>query len=134
MQSIPIPTDNLYKFLALFGLVLLVTVLLGSLYSTTSTNQKIMTYVEKIESIQAAHETEIKAGSVAVYEKLINVASKDRKFHTISLSIIGSLGVLMMLTGFHRWYTYYQPKHDQILELTIKKLELEIAQHGQNQI
>jgi len=32
-----------------------------------------------------------------------------------------------MRCGFQRWYKYYQPKHDQILELTIAKMELEVG-------
>lgn len=39
--------------------------------------------------------------------------------------------MLMLGYGFQRWYTYYQPKHDQILELTIQKMQAEIEGSGQ---
>lgn len=126
MQALPIPTDNLYKFFAVFGLVILVTVIIGSILVNSSTNQKLLTYVEKIESIDANGESESKENTKAVYSRLIEIAAADKKHFSWGLGVLGGFGILMVWHGFHRWYKYYQPKHDLILELTIKKLEHEL--------
>jgi len=60
MQSLPIPTDNLYKFFAIFGLVILITAIMGSILINSSINQKLLTYIEQIENIEAKGESEAK--------------------------------------------------------------------------
>ena len=131
MQSLPIPTDNLYKFFAMFGLAILITAIMGSVLINSATNQKLLTYIEQIETIAANGESEAKKGTLEVYEKLIKVTINDKKFLTIGLGLFGGVGVLMLLHGFQRWYTYYQPKHDEILELTINKMRAEAEDSSQ---
>jgi len=126
MQSLPIPTDNLYKFFAIFGLVILITAIMGSILINSSINQKLLTYIEQIENIEAKGESEAKKGTLEIYEKLIEVTINDKKFLTVGLGLFGGIGVLMLLHGFQRWYTYYQPKNDEILELTIRKMKTEV--------
>ncbi len=40
-SKIPIPTDNIYKFYALFGLVILISCIAAFLYVYSSTNELI---------------------------------------------------------------------------------------------
>ena len=50
--QIPMPTDNLYKFIALFGFALVMSSLLGTVYVSISTNSNILTYVSEMENIE----------------------------------------------------------------------------------
>jgi hypothetical protein len=130
MESrIPLPTDNIFKFYALFGLLLLVFGLGAAIYNTKSTNEFLTTAVVEIETIKAV--TGPTLGQVArrqVLERLIEVAKSDKEFFRWAIAIVVSGGFWMMVFGFRMWQTKVQRVQDELTALQFRKLRSEVAQ------
>jgi hypothetical protein len=130
MESrIPVPTDNIYKFYALFGLLLVISSLLGAVYSTKSTNEAVYELVKEYYSI-VNPESE---GSIVlqdIIKKQLDVATKDKKFFQSSLGVIIAIGIFMSYYGFNNWHKKVQPLQDRLTELQIIRLERELGLEG----
>ncbi|OCH01841.1 hypothetical protein A6D98_02990 [Aliivibrio fischeri] len=126
-SSANLPTDNVYKFLAIFGLLL---VFFGGYIFNSSLNsfneQYIKLILEKseLEGIKTLNdhvEMEKK-----VVDKKIELLKSNKPFHSNFSGFLVVFGFVTMLFGFHRWFFYLQPKLNQLLELEIEKSKLEI--------
>jgi hypothetical protein len=125
--SIPIPTDNIYKFVALFGLSLFISSGLASvavhfyfnniLYKRTMESEILKTKADPSE------EEKIRKGYL---ERFVSISMSDRKVFTWMLSGIAGIGVVLMAGGFSLWNTRIQPKQDELLNLQIEKIRREI--------
>ncbi|MEM5528090.1 hypothetical protein WN093_04595 [Gammaproteobacteria bacterium AS21] len=128
MQSkIPIPTDNIYKFYALFGLVVFISGFAATIYVSQTTNNLLFEIIPKIEAMKSIPEiAKVQEAELMLLERKQEIALSDKKFYLKSISLIIAIGMCLMFFGFHRWHTKIQPLQDQILELTVKKLRKEL--------
>ena len=130
MESrIPLPTDNIFKFYALFGLLLLVFGLGATIYSAKSNNEFMTAAVVEIETLKAM--TGPSAGQMArkqVLERLIEVAKSDKVFFKWASAVVAAGGFWMMVFGFCIWQVKVQTVQDEILALQLRKLRNEVAQ------
>jgi site-specific recombinase len=126
-SKIPLPTDNIYKFYALFGLLLLITSIFATLYSNTATNEKLHSLVKEYTEISSQVANEDQKALVEVIEKRIGNQISNKKFYTSSLGFIAGVAILLMFYGFKKWHKEIQPKQDEYFELQLKKLRAEVS-------
>ncbi|MEA5240873.1 hypothetical protein [Vibrio parahaemolyticus] len=128
--SIPLPTDNIYKFYALFGLMLFIFSVASFLYlAQSSINQALdisaaylaldydLTDIELLPQIQVL-ENKLKA------EQMIATPI------IYGLAFLIIVSVIMIVYGFTKWHTVIQPLQDHLVQLNIKKLEKEIGKEN----
>lgn len=147
--NIPIPTDNLYKFLALFGLVLIVSGFAGLYLAYATTNAELVTIAERNYELtreqapsrkegmpiwttlmaDTVHE-ESKKGLYALLQKRVTIAVENRTIYLTVLSLMIGIGVALAIRGFTQW-AKIQPLHDRLLELQVLKAEKEHAQSSE---
>jgi hypothetical protein len=123
--KIAVPTDNIYKFLATFGLVVMVASMTMMILNTSTTNKTVWEAANAIYDLEVSNDP-LKDKRMKLLESEIRVAASNRTFGLWSLAIIFSLGLLASFEGFRRWYKYIQPIYDEILELEREKLRLEV--------
>ena len=126
-SKIPIPTDNIYKFYALFGLVLFISCIAAFLYVNSSTNELIFSAVPEYKALEAIeHPTAFETTKKQFIEKRVEVAIADRKFLEIVIGAILGISILLIGYGFRRWHSQVQPLQDETARLQLEKLRLEI--------
>ncbi|PSV88263.1 hypothetical protein [Photobacterium leiognathi] len=128
-SSANIPTDNIYKFLTLFGLVLVIF----GFYIFTSTNDNFNNkYIDslisksKLELIKDPNSYELK--QIEALEKKIELLVADKPFYIRFSTIITAFGTFFMVYGFKKWYFDLQPKLDELLDLQLKKAKAEVKE------
>lgn len=129
MESrIPLPTDNIYKFYALFGLTLFIFSFGGALYVGRSTNEVVFQTIPEIESIkQIANPTVADLAKKQVLEKRLEVAVADRTLNVRLLGGLGGIAILLMAFGFWKWHTKVQRVETEMAELQLRKLRHEVS-------
>ncbi len=125
-SKIPLPTDNIYKFYALFGLLLLITSIFGTVIVSTSTNEKLYELVKEYESIPKAEEGKKESALGKVIEKRIEVQIGNKNFYNRGLGALLGVSIFLMFYGFRQWHTKIQPKQDEYFNLQIQKLRAEL--------
>lgn len=125
-SKIPLPTDNIYKFYALFGLLLLVTSALSITWVSTSTNEKAYHLIKEYESIPKEQLNKDKKILSHYIEKSMQAYAENKKLFTKLLGYVGGIGFCLMLYGFFKWHTKIQPQQDEYFNLQLKKLRKEI--------
>lgn len=125
-SKIPIPTDNINKFYALFGLILFITSVLGVALVSSTTNEKIYQLIRDYHAIQTDNAEQVESPLAGVIEKLIEIQGSNKRFflNVLHLTIIGS--IWLMWHGFRQWRDVIQPKQDELLDLQILKLKQEV--------
>lgn len=121
--NIPLPTDNLYKFTALFGLVLVVSSIFGIVLTGRSANNQIFDAAKEYALVDPELSPAKKAYAEALVKKAA-IASEDRDVLTKALAMPLTVGVLLSFWGFTRWRKI-QPLHDELLRLQVEKARKE---------
>ena len=124
---IPVPTDNFYKFCALFGTVLFISSFLASIYINTSSNQKVFDVAEQqLELYEDGELSELEKERKKVLEKVLEVTVSSRD-HLQWVAVVAiCFGSLLMGIGFRVWYQVIQPREDRLINLKIRQLEKEL--------
>ena len=133
LDKVPVPTDNIYKFIALFSLVALIFSVWASFTLHNSTNEVVYTNLPEIEALK---KLEVRAPEqeliLSLKERRIEIARADKKTLTTVLSWIIGFSFFGMGYGFWKWHKEIQPLADaqnqaqlEILQLQIEKLRLE---------
>lgn len=132
MESrIPLPTDNIYKFYALFGLLLAIFASGALLYVNQSTNNLIYEIAVEYEVLKHIPENARIIPEAVRFEVLNNkreIAKKDKAFFFICISVIMTIATCMVWYGFSRWQRVIQPMQDEITCLNIKKLKQDVGE------
>src|SRR5690349_9487423 len=127
-NRIPVPTDNIFKFYALFGLVLVVFSIGAAIYNNDTTNALLVSATVEIATIkQSANPTGAEVTKVAVLERQKEIAISDRKVFQWCLAAFLAGGGYLLWYGFSKWQKIVQPRIDEMArtELAIAKLQLE---------
>jgi hypothetical protein len=128
-SHIPLPTDNIYKFYALFGLLLFIFSGSGSIYTTNKTNELVFQTAIDIEAIkQIERPSPVDLTRIAVLQRRQEIVLADAKAAQRACYSFLALGVLLMVIGFSIWQAKIQPVQDEIAELQLEKLRLEVSQ------
>lgn len=128
MESrIPLPTDNIYKFYALFGFVLLIASMAAFLYLHKTTNELIFEAAIAVEEVATKEKpTSVDTKRKEMMEKRVAVAVEDRNLFNNILSAVISVALCLMAYGFWHWQMEVQPKQDRLLDLQIEKAEQDL--------
>jgi hypothetical protein len=128
MESpIPLPTDNIYKFYALFGLSLFIFCVGASIYNVYHSNETVFQSMIESAAITDTNSPEAVVKK-QVLEKRYELAVEDRKGFDKILTRFGIIGMLMMFGGFLLWQFITQPVQDEIAKLQRDKLRYEVEQ------
>ena len=126
--SIPLPTDNIYKFVCLFGLALIVTAVFSFVSTYTSLTAQTMRHAENIIHLEAKSN---RAASDDELLKLYKAASEEgNEAGALAYKYLAKLllaGIFISITGAVLWLFRIQMRDDGLVKLQIKKLELEIV-------
>lgn len=128
MQSrVPLPTDNIYKFYALFGLFLFLACTYVFVNLQQSFNEKVFKRHIELKTLQDIEQ--MNAAQLAtkeVLEKQAEIDSSDKKFFLNSIALFFSIAILLMIFGFYQWHKKIQPQQDEAFKRNIDKIEMEI--------
>jgi hypothetical protein len=128
-NKIPIPTDNIFKFYAFFGLLIFIFSAGSIIYVTRSTNELVFQAVIELETAkQISNPSAADTAKINLLERRLKVAASDRTFYTIACGVIGGFGSLLIYYGFTKWHKEVQPIQDEIMQLQLKKLRHEVEQ------
>lgn len=126
--SLPIPTDNIYKFTCFFGLALIVTAIFAFTSVYTASLEKKIKYSESVIQLEARTErTKAEGDLLELNRQLIKVARQNEKTANWVLLITCLAGTVLTVIGASMWLLVIQPRDDQIAALQIEKLRSEIA-------
>lgn len=130
--NVPIPTDNLYKFLALFGLVLVIASFAG-LYLAYANHRVEMISIQDREFELAKAARNLSPSAVAEIEFDLavrgDVSGGNLMTFDLIMVFVMLIGIALCLTGFLLW-SRVQRLQDELLELQIAKARKEA--HGSN--
>jgi hypothetical protein len=127
-NKIPLPTDSIYKFYALFGLLLFIFSVGATVYVARSTNDLVFTSAIEYETLRAIEKpTAVEIAKREGIEKRVEIALADKKFFLYALGTLVGLGMLAMIYGFTKWHRDIQPIQDETAKLQLEKLRLEVA-------
>lgn len=118
--NVPIPTESLYKFAALFGLALIITAIIGWLYMHRSLNEEVTTLAREYVTLEAS---DSKSPMLPILQRRIDVAGSDRDIYSFGLGVVLVTAGLLSAWGFGRWRQKIQPLHDRLLELQVAQAE-----------
>ena len=117
--NIPLPTDSLWKFSALFGLAVFFMSALWIGYIHYSTNELIYTSaIEQASLEKTAEQDSVSARKLEVLQKRREMAVADRPVLIYLASTLMAFGIFAAVFGFYRWGKM-QPKQDRLLELEV---------------
>ncbi|MDF3125561.1 hypothetical protein [Rheinheimera sp. 1928-s] len=137
MQSrIPLPTDNVYKFYAMFGLLILLTTGIMFFIRHEYYNSMAFERLVPIETLKAKNKpTAAEKLELYLLEQKAEIAKLNKEFELgIYSSCFLIFGLGFTSSGFYYWHTKIQPMQDKLLELQVKKAEYEVrALHQQLQ-
>jgi hypothetical protein len=128
MESrIPVPTDSIYKFCALFGLLVAVFSVGSMIYVNKTTNElAFSSWVEYEELKQIKTPNVSEAAKIKSLERRLEIAQADKKAFQSALSWMFALAWIPIVYGFWKWHSHLQPMQDELLQLQIKKLRREL--------
>ncbi len=126
-NRVPIPTDNIYKFYALFGLALFIT---GS-YALQSIHNSYLeviyeTYQEQILLSKIEQPTNEQSTRLEVLEHKRKTNAHNKVDYTKVAGLVIALGMTLMFIGFAVWQLKIQPLQDDLRKKEIEKINLEI--------
>lgn len=126
-SKISLPTDNIYKFLALFSLVLLISSVGAVIFATNAANAIVFEHWVELETLQAQEKLSVEQASrLKALERKVEVTVSDKKtFTQLSGAGIG-LGLVGIFLGFGYWHRRIQPLADQmaVTQLELARLQL----------
>lgn len=127
-DRIPVPTDNVYKFYALFSLLALIFCIGAVIYVGRSTNELLFDSFVELESLkQEVLPTPAQEMKRAALERKVEIAMSDRKVYNSALGGLIAFSGFGIFYGFRKWQTEVQPVLDETArtQLEIAKLQLE---------
>lgn len=121
---VSVPSDSFYKFLAISGLVLVVTAFWGVITQGTQTNDIVFTSAPEISALEANQApTPGEKTRLEVLKKRLQAAVDDKKTISNYCTVLAALGTLIGYIGFSLWYTKIQKHQDRLLNLQVLDAE-----------
>ncbi|HDY7777508.1 TPA: hypothetical protein RQK14_004422 [Vibrio vulnificus] len=131
MESrIPLPTDNLFKFYALFGLMLVIFSVGAFIYVNQAANTRVATVAVEyaLLEVNPARTLDEEARFQFLQRQSIVGDMNDRVL-LIGITFLLVVGSIMIFYGFRKWHKVIQPLQDEMTRLSIKKLKNELGEN-----
>jgi len=121
---VSVPTDNMYKFAAIFGLVMVIASFWGVITQGYMTNDIVFVSAPEIASLEENKSpTPSEKARLDVLKKRKEAAIEDRKGIDNLCSKMAGLGTAVSLVGFFFWYWMIQQHQDRLLKLQMLEAE-----------
>lgn len=135
MESrIPLPTDNIFKFYALLGLLLFIFGLGSTIYTTKSTNEFMYAAIVDLEELKAIVTPSVReTAKRQILQRQIEVAKSDKELFKWGSAGVAGIGMALMMFGFGKWHKDIQPTLDEIAQLQLIKLRDEVSHQKSSQ-
>lgn len=127
-SQIPLPTDNIYKFYALFGLFLFISAITLAVINNNAHNEKLYQFAKEDAVNERDLDEDHSQKLTGILKRRTEIQVSDKKFILNCLTVVASFGVALMILGFTVWQIKIQPQQDKLAQLQIEKLEQEIEQ------
>lgn len=128
-SKIPLPTDNIYKFYALFGLLLFITGIASLVYTQKTTNALLFDAIVTYEELdKKEHPSAVEVKKKELLQRQMEIAVADKDLFTKALGGLIGIAICLMSVGFWRWHTVVQPKQDELLDLQIQKAKHDLQE------
>ncbi|MEJ1390119.1 MAG: hypothetical protein RPU34_04380 [Candidatus Sedimenticola sp. (ex Thyasira tokunagai)] len=128
-NRVPLPTDNIFKFYSLFGLLLVIFGIGVAIFVSKSTNDLAFEIAVEYEILKAdPMRTLSQEARFQVLQRQLEIAKNNKHFFLSSLGIVIGIGIIMMWYGFRKWHTEIQPLQDEMARLSLKKLQRELGE------
>lgn len=118
MQNLNLPTDNIFKFYALFGLMLIITsafAFVNLINDTSSKNHELAIKVMEIEA--KSNKSELENVLVDFYKQQGNTAVKNLDYYLKWVTYSMLIGIVLSIYGTFVWHFKVQRVDDEIREL-----------------
>ena len=127
-SKVPLPTDNVYKFYALFSLVLLLFSIGSTLYLNRTTNESVVTLLVELEGLKAEPApTPPQTVRRQLIERQLEILGSDKVLFKWALAVVSALGVAGMIYGFGKWHSEIQPRADEMARVQLELAKLQLA-------
>ena len=127
-SSVPLPTDNIYKFACLFGLALVVSGVFSFVALYSSSLDRKVKYSEVVIALESKPQrSKSEDVLVSLNRKLIEIAKSNETFANASIAVLIVAGLLLSMYGAKHWHQKIQVRDDRLADLQLEKLELEVA-------
>lgn len=127
-NKIPLPTDSIYKFYALLGLLLFIFCLGSTIYVSRSTNDLIFTTYIELETLKTVDKpTPVEIAKREGIERRVEIAVADKESALRGIGFVCAIGLFMMGYGFLKWHRDIQPIQDETARLQLEKLRHEVS-------
>lgn len=128
-NQLPIPTDNIFKFYAMFGLLLFVFSAGSLIYVIHSANELAFQATIEIATIkQSPNASPLDQAKMQVLEKRLEITNSDKNLYIHALGVFAGVSLSLMAYGFTVWHKNIQPIQDELARLQLEKLRHEIKQ------
>jgi len=126
--SLPIPSDNIYKFACLFGLALIITSIFSYVSTHSSYLDRKIKYFELIIPLEAnAQRSKADNDLIELNKRLLDVSISDEKTAKFVIQLVLGAGIFLSLLGAYEWHEKIQKRDDKLAQLQIDKLEAEVT-------
>lgn len=127
--SLPIPTDNIYKFSCLFGLTLIVASIFSFVAVYSSSLDKKMQYYQAVVMLEAKVGKTVEDNEILKLNKrILEVTRGNEGTANTFAGVVIALGVIVSLWGAGKWHSVIQLRDDRLAELQLEKLQAELDQ------
>ncbi|TSP09977.1 hypothetical protein [Cupriavidus campinensis] len=127
IKSLVPPTDNIFKFYAVTGLILVIFAFSGAIYTVKHKNQFLIDRIVELRELES--KSDPSPGEKAksqMLARLIEIENSDAEFLKWACAVLAGIGTAGMFWGFSAWHRT-QGKVDELAELGAAKLRAEIA-------
>jgi hypothetical protein len=125
--SLPIPTDNIYKFSCLFGLTLIVVAIFSYASVYSASLDRSIKYLEVVIPLEAnKSRSPVEEETLKLNKRLLDVTKTNKDFTLTALAAVLGVGLGISGIGGYHWYTKIQLRDDKLAELQLRKLEFEV--------
>ncbi|MAY42604.1 MULTISPECIES: hypothetical protein [unclassified Neptuniibacter] len=122
-----VPTDNIFKFFALFGTVMLISSFLAMVFINDNTNMRLMEWADELASFEADQVvTSYETKRAEMLERLIEIEAENKQTFIIVLNVLMILGASLAAVGFLKWFKDIQPMEDEYKELLIAQMKKDL--------
>jgi hypothetical protein len=129
MESrVPVPTDNIYKFYALFGLLLFIFCCGSSLYVTRTSNELVFSALPELESLkQISQPSRVEQMRISLLERKLEINKADKSTFQYAIGGLMGTALIAMVYGFWKWEKELQPILDRTAKAQMEIAELQLA-------
>jgi len=125
--SLPIPTDNIYKFACLFGLTLIVSSIFTFVAVYSSSLDKKLQYFQSVVTLEAKIEKSTEDGELLKLNKrMLEVTKGNEEAAYAFAGAVISLGAFISFWGAGKWHSVIQLRDDRLANLQLEKLQAEV--------